>query len=74
MSIVSKELRKQIKNDVNELANKVGGVENILNYQILEIANKYITENDRKTCSDLWLAVNMIITNQCNHLQFAKRG
>ena len=67
-----KELTKQIRKDVKELIERIGGTNNILNLHINELTEKYTTEYDRKTMSDRMVEVKTTITNQIDYFTFRK--
>ena len=67
-----KELTKQIRNNVKELIEKVGGTKNILNQDKIELIDKYTTEEDRKMFNDKMVEVCTIVDNQIDYFKYRK--
>lgn len=67
-----KELTKEIRKDVKELIEKVGGTKNILNQHIIELKEKYTTEEDRRIFNDKMVQVCTTVDNQINYFRYRK--
>lgn len=67
-----KELTKQIRKDVKELIEKVGGTQNILNQHIIELTEKYTIEYDRNFFTDRMIEVKTTIRNQIDYFHYRK--
>lgn len=67
-----KELTRQIRKDVKELIEKVGGTENILNKHINELTERYTTERDRKMFTERMVEVKTTIKNQIDYFHYSK--
>lgn len=67
-----KELTKQIRKDVKELIEKVGGIDNILNQHKIDLKNKYTTEEERRIYSDKCCEVVTTINNQIDYFRYRK--
>lgn len=67
-----KELTKQIRKDVKELIERVGGTDNILCQHKTELKHKYTTEEDRRTFNDKMVEVCTTVDNQINYFRYRK--
>lgn len=67
-----KELTRQIRKDVKELIEKVGGTENILNKHKIELFEKYTTKEERNKFTDRAVEVKTTINNQIDYFRYSK--
>ena len=61
-----KQLTKDIRRDVKELIEKVGGTNNITNYQVSQLIEKY------KRITGLEFGIPTAVQNQISYFQYGK--
>ena len=67
-----KKLTKDIRNDVKKLIEKVGGTDNISNYDRNKLFDKYVSEDEQKRWTDFACEVSTTITNQIDYFKYSK--
>lgn len=67
-----KQITKDIRKDVKELIEKVGGTANIGNRDITKLFHSYVSEEESSRWTDYACEVLTTITNQIDYFKYAK--